>query len=633
MKEMKAHEKVAQKMTHDGAVEENLSTGEVSSISAREEEREFSAADETETIDAIAVEATDRFHRRKVKKASNTSKTDICSVPRMHFSDKDLQVAGLERRISRTEKAADRLGESRIRFENAANKGNRNLFHSPTSRPVWGLRFATHSLICEDEQENVGVEAGHSIEEQVEQTVHFAKDCERSALQRHRKAVRRAEKSTIRANADFLYEKALLEEPLLANANPVSKYLQKQRIRRSYARQVYHMEKNAQNPAAASKRAVRSVKEATQRAAAVLKHHSKGAMLVIGMAAILVMLLGGVASCSMMATSGVGGVVSSSYFSDDADMMAAEAAYCAMEAELQAYLDTYESTHNYNEYVYDLDEIGHDPYVLTSILSALHDGVFTIDEVQGELEILFEKQYILTETIAEETRYRTETRIETVTVTDPKTGEETMEEQEVEVEVPYAYYICNVGLENLDLSHVPICIMSEAQLSMYATYMSTLGNREDLFPDSDYISLYATNTPTDYEVPYEYLQDNTFALILVEAEKYLGYPYVWGGSNPNTSFDCSGYVSWVLTNSGVCDPGRLGAQGLYNISTPVSASNAKPGDLVFFMGTYDTEGISHVGIYVGDGMMIHCGDPIQYTSINTTYWQSHFYAFARPPYN
>ena len=196
----------------------------------------------------------------------------------------------------------------------------------------------------------------------------------------------------------------------------------------------------------------------------------------------------------------------------------------------------------------------------------------------------------------------------------------------------YDYYICTVTLENFNLSHVPVYIMSQEQLSMYATYMSVLGNREDLFGDSPYVDKYITNPPADYDVNPEYLNDEKFAALITEAEKYLGYPYVWGGSNPDTSFDCSGFVSYVLTNSGLVNTGRLGAQGLYNVCTPVSKANAQPGDLIFFVGTYDTPGVSHVGIYVGDGVMIHCGDPIQYTSINSSYWQQHFYAFGRPAY-
>lgn len=327
--------------------------------------------------------------------------------------------------------------------------------------------------------------------------------------------------------------------------------------------------------------------------------NNKKVFIWIGVGVALLVLLGaGISSCSMFTSTG-SSVIASSYLSEDDAMLGAEAQYCRMEQELQSYLDTYESTHNYDEYHFDLDDIEHDPYVLISILSALHEGEFTLDEVQGTLQMLFEKQYILTEEVIVETRYRTET--DTWTDADGNTHTETYR-------VPYDYYICNVKLENFNLSHVPVYIMSQEQLSMYATYMSVLGNREDLFGDSPYVDKYITNPPADYDVNPEYLNDERFATLITEAEKYLGYPYVWGGSNPDTSFDCSGFVSYVLTNSGLVNTGRLGAQGLYNVCTPVSKANAQPGDLIFFVGTYDTPGVSHVGIYVGDGVMIHCGD-------------------------
>ena len=241
--------------------------------------------------------------------------------------------------------------------------------------------------------------------------------------------------------------------------------------------------------------------------------------------------------------------------------------------------------------------------VLLALACVLHEGEWTADEVQGTLETLFDRQYILTERVVRETRYDSD-------------GD------------PYSWYICYVTLENKNLSHLPVEMMGEEQMARYSLYMSTLGNRPDLFPESAYVGKYITNPPADYDVPEEYLDDETFAAILGEAEKYLGYPYVWGGSSPATSFDCSGFVSWVINHSG-WNVGRLGAQGLYNICTPTS--NPKPGDLVFFVGTYDTAGVSHCGIYVGDGMMIHCGDPIQYANLNTSYWQSHFYAYGRLP--
>ena len=318
-------------------------------------------------------------------------------------------------------------------------------------------------------------------------------------------------------------------------------------------------------------------------------------------------------------------MIASSYLSEDADMLGAEAAYADMEAELQAILDNPESEYpGYDEYRVNADEIEHDPYVLMSILSAWHEGVFTLDEAQSTLEMLFEKQYILTVTEEVQVRYRTETRTDS-------------EGNEYEVEVPYNYYILHVDLENFNLSHVPVYIMGEDQLSLYAVYMSSLGNRPDLFPQSGYISKYYENPPADYEVPDALLNsDEQFARLIEEADKYVGFPYVWGGSSPETSFDCSGFVSYVLTNSGLYNTGRLGAQGLYNISARVSSP--KPGDLVFFTGTYDTPGVSHVGIYVGEDaagnpVMLHCGDPIQYSKLNTSYWQSHFYAYGRLNYN
>ena len=229
-----------------------------------------------------------------------------------------------------------------------------------------------------------------------------------------------------------------------------------------------------------------------------------------------------------------------------------------------------------------------------------------------------------------ETRYRTETRTGTRTHTDPETGETTTEEYEYEVEVAYDYYICYVTLTNFDLSHLPVYLMNEDQVSMYAVYMATLGNRPDLFPQGEYPNASGREDYLDYGVPPEALEDEQFAAMLREAEKYLGYPYVWGGSNPSTSFDCSGFVSWVINHSG-WNVGRQTANGLLGLCTPVSGSNAKPGDLIFFQGTYNTSGASHVGIYVGNGMMIHCGSPISYASINTPYWQQHFYTFARLP--
>ena len=677
MKEMKAPERKAQKMTHDGAVTENLATGEVERISSREEETHFNPHEETVSFTETAVKEAAHAHtRHRERKAAkkdaatvqNGSEARQRPSSRLQFTDEERADPALRKYIERSDRAADKLdaakakiptktvkvkervfdettgkGKTSIRFEEVEKKPNGKLRHNPLGRPAQEITLAAHNKVHEVEQENVGVEAGHKTEELAEQVVLHAGSRVRQALHHHEtkpwRDAAKAEQAANKANAEVLYQKTVQNDPSLASSNPVSRYLQKKRIQRNYAKEVRQAEKNAQKTATAAKTATVRTKEAAQKTAAFVKKHSNVILPIIGIAATVVMLIGGVSSCSMMAGSGISSVFSSSYLSEDADMMAAEAAYCAMEADLQEYLDTYEHTHAYDEYHYELDDIEHDPYVLISILSALHEGIFTLADVQDDLEMLFEKQYILTETVETETRYRTETETVEQPVRDPVTGwiifDEygwpVMEEVEVEVEVPYTYYICTVELENFNLSHVPVYIMGEDTLSMYATYMGTLGNREDLFPDSGYVSKY-TNPPDIYEIPPSALEDETFATLIAEAEKYIGYPYVWGGSNPNTSFDCSGFVSWVLTNSGLCNTGRLGAQGLYNISTPVSSSNAQPGDLVFFVGTYDTPGISHVGIYVGGGVMLHCGDPIQYANLNSAYWQTHFYAFARPPY-
>ena len=397
------------------------------------------------------------------------------------------------------------------------------------------------------------------------------------------------------------------------SGNPVSRMWRKHRLKKQYQKRAREAVKTG--AAGAAKKTAAATEKAGAKAVGFVKRHPVGVVLALACVLLLFMMQSCSSSLVTLGNAGAGAVGATTYPSQDEEMLAAEAAYCGMEAELQDYLDSYESTHDYDEYHFDLDSIEHDPYVLISILSVLHEGAWTADQVQGTLETLFDRQYILTEDVVVEVRYRTETRTDS-------------EGNSYTVEVPYNYYICYVTLENKNLSHLPLEIMSEEQMARYALYMSTLGNRPDLFLESAYVEKYITNPPADYDVPEEYLDDETFAAILGEAEKYLGYPYVWGGSSPATSFDCSGFVSWVINHSG-WNVGRLGAQGLYNICTPTSAP--RPGDLVFFVGTYDTAGVSHCGIYVGDGMMIHCGDPIQYANLNTSYWQSHFYAYGRLP--
>ena len=515
-------------------------------------------------------------------------------------------------------------GKTRLHFEDELkkpkSKSKLQFEADKTVRKVGDtLASGIHGKIHEVEQENTAVEAAHKTEIAAETAArHFRHHRESSVNKPYEKVSKLEHKADV-ADANLQYERNQQEHPEMKKQN-MNKHYQKQNIKKEYA-----AARNAgsQTAGTATKNTGKKLGEKASDKIKEFFEKNKKVFIWIGVGIALLVLLGaGISSCSMLTSTG-SSVIASSYLSEDDAMLGAEAQYCRMEQELQSYLDNYESNHDYDEYHFDLDDIEHDPYVLISILSALHEGEFTLDEVQGTLQMLFDKQYILTEEVIVETRYRTET--DTWTDADGNTHTETYR-------VPYDYYICYVTLENFNLSHVPVYIMSQDELSMYATYMSGLGNREDLFPNSDYVDKYITNPPDEYTVNPAYLSDAKFATLIEEAEKYLNYPYVWGGSNPDTSFDCSGFVSYVLTNSGLVNTGRLGAQGLYNVCTPVSKANVQPGDLIFFQGTYDTPGVSHVGIYVGDGVMLHCGDPIQYTSINSSYWQSHFYAFGRPNY-
>lgn len=633
MKEWKAAEKETQKMTRDGAISVNMVTGEASHVSDRAPEQDYSPSGDSAAFVHSAAERLDdrRIHKSEKKKRrkrrrnyrEGTAANDRPSS-RLQFTEEDRAAPELQKAIRKSDKAADKLDAVR-----AAVPEKQPSLHQPVNplaRPLQEIGHAAHAKVHEVEQENVGVEAGHLTERGMEKAVRYGnrklQNWQADRKLKPWREVSSAEQAAVQANADALYQKALRENPQLAASNLISRMWQKKKLQKQYAA-AYRAAHSAGDAAAAAQTAAKGAKksaDAAKKAGEFVSKHKKAFLIVGGIGLLLVMLLGLLQSCSSIFGGGVSNIVASSYLSEDSDLLAAEAAYCELEQELQYKLDHYEALHpGYDEYRFDLDEIEHDPYVLISILTAFHEGVFTIDEVQAELQMLFEKQYILTQTVEVEVRYRTEIRTDS-------------EGNDYDVEVPYNYYICKVKLENFDLSHVPVYIMDEETLSLYAVYMATLGNREDLFPGSGYVDKY-TKPPTTYDIPPSALEDETFAALITEAEKYIGYPYVWGGSNPNTSFDCSGFVSWVLTQSGVCNTGRLGAQGLYNISTPVSSANARPGDLIFFVGTYDTPGVSHVGIYVGGGKMLHCGDPIQYADINTSYWQSHFYAFGRPPYN
>ena len=426
---------------------------------------------------------------------------------------------------------------------------------------------AAHREAAQYEDDNVGVEAANRVTEAAEGGARYA------------------------AKLSARPRREVKAEPAGA------KQQQKRGIKDAYAKA-----KRGKSTTTAAKSAKKAA-EKERKTERFIVRHKKGIGIAVALLLIVAFFLNALTSCSVLVEGGLSGVGLTTYPCADEDLKGAEAAYSAMEAELQAYLDNYEAAHDYDEYVFDLDEIGHDPYVLLSLLTALRGGEWTLDDVQSDLEMLFERQYILTEDVITETRY-------------DENGE------------PYEYTVCTVTLENFDLSHLPVYLLTEDKLSMYSLYMATLGNRPDLFPG------YAPSVDagTDYEIPPEALEDEQFAAMMAEAEKYVGFPYVWGGSSPATSFDCSGFVSWVVNNCGVgWNVGRLTAQGLYNICAPVSEAEAKPGDLVFFEYTYEGPWITHVGIYVGEGYMIHAGSPIGYLKFMDSYYSDNFVGFGRLP--
>ena len=538
----------------------------------------------------------------------NAGGTSGQSVPKSKFRQKSNQEKAAASKL-RMEKRGEKLDRAKEKLAKQKPPKKPGPVRRVGRVASGSAHSFVHGKIYENEHENVGIEGAHRSELVGESALrHGSRFVKRKIREHPAKAVQKAESRYIKATADYHFHTAAQEHPELSK-NALSRFWQKRRLRKRYQKQAKEAAKYGAQ--AAGKTAVTTEKLAA-RAVGFVKRHPVGCLLALACVLLVLVMQSCSSSLVTLGNSTIGAVGASTYPCEDGDLLGAEAAYCDLETELSDYLDSYESTHDYDEYHFDLDEIEHDPYVLLSLLCSLHEGQWTLDQVEGSLQTLFDSQYILTEDVVVEVRYRTETHTDS-------------EGNDYEVEVPYNYYICYVTLENKNLSHLPVYLLSEDQMSRYAIYMATLGNRPDLFPGSEYVGKY-TETPEGYEVPREYLDDETFAAILSEAEKYIGYPYVWGGSSPATSFDCSGYVSWVINHSG-WNVGRLGAQGLYNICTPTS--NPQPGDLVFFKGTYDTPGVSHCGIYVGDNKMLHCGDPIGYANLNTSYWQSHFYAYGR----
>jgi len=559
-------------------------------------------------------------------------------------AEKAVEKASKPKKKLRTEADVSKNRSAKLRFEKAdiepeLDKPSRGK-HIISRASSAAIASKAHQAVSEHEDDNVGVQAVHQSEEAVEAAAYTVDHAVYSKkLKAHDKAEKLIEKSD-RANVDALYEKYKKDNPD-ASTNPFSRWRQKQAIKKEYAA-ARAGKSTAGSTAATTKNAGKAAKETknvTQKLTEFVTQHSK-LFIVVGIFLLLFMVIASMfSSCTAMFEGGAQMVLGTSYTANDEDIIGADDDYDSLEAALRRKLNNIERTHSgYDEYRYELDEINHNPYELASYLTVMFED-YTREEVQDTLERLFELQYELTLEEEVEIRTRTETRTETETGTrlvwDSELGEYVEEEYEYEVEVEYEveyeYYILNVKLVNRGLNYaIGNSGMTEDEMERYRTLLQTQGNRPDLFEDD----IYAVpgGEYTDYDIPGEALTDVKFARMIREAEKYLGYPYVWGGSRPSTSFDCSGFVSWVINNCGNgWSVGRLTANGLMNVCDIIPCSSAEPGDLIFFQGTYDTSGASHVGIYVGNGMMIHCGNPISYASIETSYWQSHFYCFGRLP--
>lgn len=492
--------------------------------------------------------------------------------------------------------------KTRLQFEKEV-KPQSDLYHrSPlapmkTAVSLSGQRALgeLHGKIAEAEHENTAVEAAHKTEQKAETLAHYSVRTAKyingkrknAPYQKAARLQHKAEKAEIKA----IHEKTLAENPQLKKSM-LKKFQQKQRIKKQYQKA-----KRAEQSAKAAKKTAQNTERAARRFIAFVWRH-KAIFGVILAVALLIAWLGTVlSSCSVMLTTGTNSLMVSSYFAEDEDIYAAEEYYVSLEQDLQARINRIESDYpRYDEYQYNMAQVGHNPYELISYLTAVYMD-FQFDDIQGGLDELFNSQYHLR--ITETTEQRTD-----------------------EDGNAYEYKILNVTLTNNGFTQA----LTADQRELYYIYLESKGNRDYLFADD----IYANESESPgYMIPGEALTDETFRKLITEAEKYLGYPYVWGGSTPQTSFDCSGFVCWVFRNSGVYPLSRTTAQGIYDQCARISPQGAKPGDIIFFKGTYNTSEVSHVGIYVGNGMMIHCGSPIQYTSVNTNYWQSHFFAYGR----
>lgn len=507
----------------------------------------------------------------------------------------------------RTAQADNGKKAVRLRFKETEQNKPSKLAHVAKE----ALAAEIHKQVDGSTDDNVAVEAAHRAEQATERGYRFANE--------HSNA----------AKAQSVRSAARSEAPEQIT-NPLSRWRQRRTIKRQYAA-ARSGTQAATNGSSVAANAVRSTADKVKRTVQVFAKNNKGVLIVGIVGMMLVMLINGASSCAEFGVGGLNAVLGTSFVSEDRDLLQVEAHYAALEADMERNIDRIESDYpGYDEYHYEIDEIGHNPYELLSYLTARHVS-FTLANVRNELNTIFSRQYSLNIVETVEIRYRTEEQLVWVYDEETERGRWVWED----VEVPYEYKTLSVTLLNRGLTYAMGSGMSAEQTEMYAVLLESYGNKPELFADSDnpYLASLDATLPEAYEIPPEALSDPNFAALIAEANKYLGLPYVWGGSKPGTGFDCSGFVCWVLNHSGAASVGRTNARGLYKKSTVVSRDNARPGDLIFFTGARAAEighPVTHVGIYVGNGMMLHCaGNGVEYKSINTKYYKSHFYAFGR----
>lgn len=659
-KKFRGRDKIVQKMTKDGLVDENLRTGEQKSATAAEKPEKEDSAKET------ADKETDKEPIMEEERCMDAEDGEE-DAPRHHSTAKQSadyykahQEEGKPKDAPAASDAEPPTKKGRLSFEDEKGGIVRGMGMGVKKVAKKGVDTATgfaHQKVHQVEKDNSGVEAAHKSEEAAERLHHFVKG-RKKPKDKSARAEKRGGEDQKSSRLKFSESEGgtaeNAAEPSLKKKQPQptaaggesktvgAKFYQKKQYKDAYAA----AKRGQKAGTAASKQAAAATNTITEKAKAAVQEivvQHKTLWVGIGVGILLVMVMLGAFSSCGAAIQGTGSTfVGTTYPSKDADMKGAEEDYLELEKELDKQIRQMESTHpGYDEYRYQLDEIGHDPYQLISHLTAVYEQ-FTRGQVKPVIKELFKQQYLLKVWETIEIRTRMETRVG-VRPTIDAFGNVSMETYTYQEEVEYEYKILNVLLKNKGFDTIARKNMNRKQTGRYDAYNLTYGNRPELFGAGS--PTYSGGTTGSigtgggagssgggfqYDIPSEALSDEKFARMIEEAEKYLGMPYVWGGSSPSTSFDCSGFVCWVINNCGNgWSVGRTTANGLRGKCSYVSPADAQPGDLIFFEKTYNTVGASHVGIYVGNGMMIHCGDPISYTSINSTYWQSHFLGFGR----